>query len=322
MDGLCKRSGREAVALSAILAITSMVAPVFTTAASAAKGGGAGLALTVVADATQVSPGQPVGFAVTVSDPTSGALTSVSLQEPLPAGSGVNWSLASQSGSACALSGSPPSQTLSCSIASLAAGASYTAHVVSATTSSSSGAYSTTATAAVAKQATVTATASLAVGTGLISLYRGISNPYGITAGPDGAVWFTNYGNNAIGRISTAGKVNIYPDPSISQPYGITAGPDGALWFTNYGNSTIGRITTAGLVSHFTDPSISRPHGITAGPDGALWFTNYAPGGSIGRITTAGKVTNYTDPTIDNPEGITAGPHKSLWFTNSNTGAN
>ena len=66
MDGLCKRSGREAVALSAILAITSMVAPVFTTAASAAKGGGAGLALTVVADATQVSPGQPVGFAVTV----------------------------------------------------------------------------------------------------------------------------------------------------------------------------------------------------------------------------------------------------------------
>ena len=31
----------------------------------------------------------------------------------------------------------------------------------------------------------------------------GISNPWGITSGPDGALWFTNYGNNTIGRITT-----------------------------------------------------------------------------------------------------------------------
>ena len=31
-----------------------------------------------------------------------------------------------------------------------------------------------------------------------VSIYSGpgISNPYGITAGPDGALWFTNNGNN------------------------------------------------------------------------------------------------------------------------------
>jgi hypothetical protein len=46
------------------------------------------------------------------------------------------------------------------------------------------------------------------------------------------------------GRITTAGVVTNYADPSISSPEGITAGPDGALWFTNFSNSSIGRITT------------------------------------------------------------------------------
>jgi hypothetical protein len=32
----------------------------------------------------------------------------------------------------------------------------------------------------------------------------GIDHPNGITAGPDGALWFTSPGNNSIGRITTA----------------------------------------------------------------------------------------------------------------------
>ena len=142
-----------------------------------------------------------------------------------------------------------------------------------------------------------------------------ISGPAGITAGPDGALWFTNAGNNSIGRITTAGTVTSYADPSISAPQDITAGPDGALWFTNAGNNSIGRITTAGTVTNYTDPSISGPDGITTGPDGALWFTN-AGNNSIGRITTAGTVTNYSDPSIGEPVSITAGPDGALWFTN------
>ena len=31
----------------------------------------------------------------------------------------------------------------------------------------------------------------------------GIANPNGITVGPDGNLWFTNYGNRSIGRITT-----------------------------------------------------------------------------------------------------------------------
>ena len=36
------------------------------------------------------------------------------------------------------------------------------------------------------------------------------SNPYGIAAGPDGALWFTQYNGNRIGRITTAGAITEF----------------------------------------------------------------------------------------------------------------
>jgi virginiamycin B lyase len=41
--------------------------------------------------------------------------------------------------------------------------------------------------------------------TGKVAIYTapGINAPAGITAGPDGTVWFADNGNNSIGRITT-----------------------------------------------------------------------------------------------------------------------
>jgi virginiamycin B lyase len=79
---------------------------------------------------------------------------------------------------------------------------------------------------------------------GAVSNYTdaSISFPTEITLGPDGALWFTNQGNDSIGRITTSGVVSNYSDASVSGPFGIAAGPDGALWFTNTGNNSIGWI--------------------------------------------------------------------------------
>ena len=152
-----------------------------------------------------------------------------------------------------------------------------------------------------------------------------ISEPYGITAGPDGNLWFTNGGFpeiGSIGRITPTGVVSNFTDASISGPDGITAGPDGNLWFTNSGNDSIGRITPTGVVSNFTGDGIDGPTGITAGPDGNLWFTNYGNDStnymhdSIGLITPSGVVTNLTGQWISLPVQIAAGSDGNLWFTN------
>lgn len=144
--------------------------------------------------------------------------------------------------------------------------------------------------------------------------------PDGIAAGPDGALWFTEYYGGKIGRVTTSGVVGEYTIPTVASfPLGITAGPDGAMWFCESTHSRIGRISTAGVVgvvTEYTTPtSGSTPFIITSGPDGALWFTEQGGGGKIGRITTFGTVKEYTIPTADSlPMGITTGPDGALWF--------
>jgi virginiamycin B lyase len=138
-----------------------------------------------------------------------------------------------------------------------------------------------------------------------------INYPSAITAGPDGALWFTDDGG--IGRITTAGVVTHY-DLGSSDMESITVGPDGALWFTNRGNNSIGRVTTAGIVTNYTGSGIYQPQGIVAGPSGTLWFTNRT---SIGRITTAGVVAIFPVAGIEYAHGIAAGPDGAMWFTDN-----
>src|SRR5450432_3397082 len=60
-----------------------------------------------------------------------------------------------------------------------------------------------------------------------------VAQPYGIARGPDGNLWFTEFGGNRIGRITPSGVVTEFSAgiTANAAPYGITAGPDGNLWF-------------------------------------------------------------------------------------------
>jgi streptogramin lyase len=150
-----------------------------------------------------------------------------------------------------------------------------------------------------------------------------ISAPGGLVVGPDGNLWFTEYGGNAIGRISPKGVLKEFRLPSAnSDPSGITTGPDGNLWFVeSYYGSKIGRITPTGTITEFSVPSATTNNsgltGITTGPDGNLWFVeSYSDG--MGRITPRGVITEFRLVPGTGPFGIAAGPDGNLWFTESN----
>src|SRR6266702_918325 len=152
------------------------------------------------------------------------------------------------------------------------------------------------------------------------------SGPVGITAGPDGNLWFTETATNKIGRITTGGAITEFALPTTCGssggcgPYAITAGPDGNLWFTETVGK-IGRLTTAGSITEFPLPATCAStyrcglDGITAGPDGNLWFTEFNVN-TIGRITPSGSFPGaFGIPTAKSgPRGITAGPDGNLWF--------
>ncbi|HET7063873.1 MAG TPA: hypothetical protein VFI49_06310, partial [Rudaea sp.] len=118
------------------------------------------------------------------------------------------------------------------------------------------------------------------------------SGPRGITAGPDGNLWFTEYESSKIGRISTSGVVTEFALPEAwSFPTGIAAGSDGNLWFVEYqshctdagdscgfamgnsGNQAIGRITPTGIITEFPLQSAGLGGRIVEGADHAMWFT-------------------------------------------------
>lgn len=161
---------------------------------------------------------------------------------------------------------------------------------------------------------------------------------FGVTAGPDGSMWYTRYWSDKIGRIAPNGITREFSLPSDvpSTPgngaglFDITAGPDGNMWFTAFYDNFIGKITPSGVVTTYPIPTAnSHPLGIAAGPDGNLWFTEDFTN-AIGRITPAGVITEFAIPdvgstgpaTITEPKDcivcgylITAGPDGAMWFT-------
>ena len=153
-------------------------------------------------------------------------------------------------------------------------------------------------------------------------------------SGPDGALWFTNAGNNSIGRITTAGAVTNYTDIFVSVPGGhhrpVPTARCGSPTLATTRTGSVGsppreRLPTStrlsatpsrpGPMARLVDRPLRRPgrtthherdlhvvlrshhqqpYGIVAGPDGALWFTNYS--NSIGRISVPSTTPTVPDP--------------------------
>jgi RHS repeat-associated protein len=142
-----------------------------------------------------------------------------------------------------------------------------------------------------------------------------------IAYGPDGNLWFTNYGTSKVGRVTPSGEIKEYGLPAGSSPYGITAGPDGNMWFADYATSEIGRVTPSGEVKEYPLPAGSSPYGIVAGPSNekTLWFAETGTS-KIGRMSTSGtELKEYALPKESGTAGIAVGPDGKLWFTNPYT---
>ncbi len=147
-------------------------------------------------------------------------------------------------------------------------------------------------------------------------LAEGVS-PFGIAAGADGAMWFTERGTDSVGRIETDGTLGPWTAlEGGADPTAIAAGVDGAVWFTEQGLNRIGRLMPDGTLDEFAVPTDNAAvAGITAGPDGAMWFTERSAH-LIGRVATDGTMMEFALPSpLPGPLGIAAGADGALWFT-------
>jgi uncharacterized repeat protein (TIGR01451 family) len=142
------------------------------------QGSPAALSLSKTADAATAAAGSSIGFTLMASNPGTGTAQVVTLNDPLPAGTGINWSISpAYSGpGSCGIANG----TLSCSFGSLSSGATASVHVASTTTVSGCGVYANTATASSTNASSAQASATTTVQCGQTISFAALSNqPYG-----------------------------------------------------------------------------------------------------------------------------------------------
>src|SRR5712692_10180313 len=136
-----------------------------------------------------------------------------------------------------------------------------------------------------------------------VALGRG-SSPHGVIAGPDGAVWLTDGGQNAIVRVDPriepkTRAVKLWQLPEDSGYTNLNTAifdRQGIHWFT--GQSGIyGRLDPrSGEIKLFDAPKGRGPYGIHATPDGAVYYASLA-GSFVGKINPDGSTTVIEPPT-------------------------
>ena len=146
----------------------------------------------------------------------------------------------------------------------------------------------------------------------------------GITAGADGALWFTEGEGNNIGRITTAGVVAEFAIPTVgSGPWYITAGPDGALWFAEVNANQIGRLQLPPIAHDFNSDRKSDIAWRDTSGNGAIWLMNgnqLLQGGGLGQVDpNVWKIVGQRDFNGDGKADLlwndTSG-NVAIWFMN------
>ncbi len=135
--------------------------------------------------------------------------------------------------------------------------------------------------------------------------------PFDITTGPDGALWFTLANSNALGRIainstnfSASTNLSLFTLPTNNtsgavpdQLEGIVLGRDGNLYYADPPPNLIGRVqvsettnaTNLTVAQFYTPTTNSFPLRLATGPDRNIWFGEYvgensAAGDNIGEF--------------------------------------
>ncbi|TMK36025.1 MAG: DUF11 domain-containing protein [Actinobacteria bacterium] len=168
------------------------------------------LTITKTADNASVNAGSDIGFTVTLSNTGAGDATGVSINDPLPGGTGVDWSIDSNTpASSCSISGSAPTQTLSCGPATVASGGSITVHVTSHTASASCAAYDNTASFTTTNDGTGNASASTTVDCPDVFVTKTADAP--LVEGGDAIGFLITVGNNGPGTANGVTLTDTLP---------------------------------------------------------------------------------------------------------------
>jgi streptogramin lyase len=152
------------------------------------------------------------------------------------------------------------------------------------------------------------------------------SNPFGITTGADGLVWFDENGNSSTlgadtiksdGTNFTAHTFAINPSVHVT-PYFMAAGADGNVWVGDDNSYSVTRVTPSGAATSYT-ASTQWTNFVAPDLSGNMWFGE-CNGSVIGNVTPSGVLNNIAVTGGAATQGVALGPDGNIWFTDYNDG--
>ena len=151
------------------------------------------------------------------------------------------------------------------------------------------------------------------------------SAPHGVVVAPDGGVWITDGGQNAILRVDPRTRaIRRFPLPDSAANANLntpTLDHTGRVWFTGQ-SGFYGRVDPAtGEVKAWRAPRGVGPYGMTTTPSGDVYYASLA-GNHIARIDVASGTATVIEPPTRNQGArrVWSDSKGNVWVSYWNTG--
>ncbi len=145
--------------------------------------------------------------------------------------------------------------------------------------------------------------------------------PVSVAVAPDGIVWFTIEGSDAIGRLRDGKFEKVRKDRESIEPLGLAVAADGTAWYTDAQKRAIAKVSSDGTITSYdlATPT-SRLGRLAIAADGAVWFAE-PTAVSITRLRdgtftrhTVGPLTGAGDANAS-PFGVAVDATGAVWAT-------
>jgi len=145
-----------------------------------------------------------------------------------------------------------------------------------------------------------------------------LADPYGVAAGPGGAIWAADTGHDRIVEFSQAGRLIISLGGGLDQPEGIATDAAGHVWVADTGHDRVVEFSPAGHVlaafgsAGRGDGQLDQPVALALSPSGDVWVADQG-NGRVEEFSASGRyLVSIKVPT---PAGVAVDAEGDIWVS-------
>lgn len=139
--------------------------------------------------------------------------------------------------------------------------------------------------------------------------------PLGLAVDAQGAAWYTDGPQRAVGRVTPGGAITTFIVPTpIAKLARLAVAPDGAVWFAEETAFSLTRLKDGVFTRHEVGGLAAAPFGVAVARDGTVWGTLPRTNRLV-RLPPGGPPAELDVPTRGSQPGdVAVDPRGAAWF--------